>query len=156
MVVWIPESEANAKPAPYPTVATTAKVTTSGRKNARPINDGEEPSASNDSSSYFDWWPKKGSTEWVEYAFEKPATVSESQLYWFDDTGRGEVRVPASWRILYKDGDTWKPVENSGSYGVDKDRFNRLTFKPVTTSGLRLEVTMQPNWSAGIQEWKVK
>jgi uncharacterized protein len=156
MLVWIPESEANAKPAPFPTVATTAKVTTSGRKNARPINDGEEPSASNDPSSYFDWWPKKGSTEWVDYAFEKPATVSESQLYWFDDTGRGEVRVPASWRILYKDGDTWKPVENSGAYGVDKDRFNSLTFKPVTTSGLRLEVTMQPNWSAGIQEWKVK
>lgn len=156
MVVWIPEKDADAKPAPFPTVATTAKVTTSGRKNAHPINDGEEPSASNDPSSYFDWWPKKGSTEWVEYAFERAATVSESQLYWFDDTGRGEVRVPGSWRILYKNGDMWKPVENSVPYGVDKDRFNTLTFKPVTTSGLRLEVTMQPNWSAGIQEWKVK
>ncbi len=156
MVVWIPESEANAKPAPFPTVATTAKITTSGRKNARPINDGEEPTASNDPSSYFDWWPKKGSTEWVELAFEKPSTVSESELYWFDDTGRGEVRVPRSWRILYKDGESWKPVENSGPYGVDKDKFNKMTFKPVTTSGLRLEVTMQPNWSAGIQEWKVK
>ncbi len=156
MIVWLPQSEENAKPAPFPTVAMTAKITTSGRKNARPINDGEEPTASNDSSSYFDWWPKKGSTEWVEYAFEKPATVSESELYWFDDTGRGEVRVPGSWRILYKDGDAWKPVEISGSYGVEKDRFNKLTFKPVMTSGLRLEVTMQPNWSAGIQEWKVK
>ncbi len=156
MIVWIPETEANAKPAPFPTIATTATVMTSGRKNARPINDGEEPSASNDPSSYFDWWPKKGSTEWVEYAFEKPATVSESQLYWFDDTGRGEVKVPASWRILYKDGGTWKPVESSESYGVEKDRFNKVTFKPVTTSGLRLEVTMQQNWSAGIQEWKVK
>jgi hypothetical protein len=156
MIVWIPETEANAKPAPFPTIATTAIVTTSGRKNARPINDGEEPSASNDPSSYFDWWPKKGSTEWVEYAFEKPATVSESQLYWFDDTGRGEVKVPASWRILYKDGGTWKPVESSESYGVEKDRFNKVTFKPVTTSGLRLEVKMQQNWSAGIQEWKVK
>ena len=27
--------------------------------------------------------------EWVEMAFAKPATVSEAQVYWFDDTGRG-------------------------------------------------------------------
>jgi DUF1680 family protein len=160
MIVWIPNSEASARPAPYPTVATTAKVTASpgtGRpKNPWPINDGEEPTASNDPSSYFDWWPTKSTTEWVEYAFEKPALVSESELYWFDDTGRGEVRVPASWRILYKDGNEWKPVENRGAYGVEKDRFNKVAFQPVTTTGLRLEVTMKRNWSAGIQEWRVR
>jgi hypothetical protein len=92
----------------------------------------------------------------VEYAFPKAASVSESELYWFDDTGRGGVRVPASWRLLYKDGDAWKPVEVTGSYGVEKDRWNKVTFKPVMTSGLRLEVTVQEKWSAGIQEWKVK
>ncbi len=156
MMVWIPNSEASAKPAPFPTIATRAKVTTSGKKNPRTINDGEEPASSSDPASYFDWWPTKGATEWVEYAFDEPATVSECELYWFDDTGRGQVRVPASWRILFKDGDQWKPVENSGSYGVEKDRYNKLAFKPVATTGLRLEVTMQPNWSAGIQEWKVK
>ena len=42
------------------------------------------------------------------------------------------------------------------SYGVDKDRYNPLAFKRVTTTGLRLKVTMQPQWSAGLQEWKVK
>jgi hypothetical protein len=120
------------------------------------INDGEEPRSSSDSSSYFDWWPRKGATEWVEFAFDKTATVSQVELYWFDDTGRGEVRVPGSWRLLYKDGDQWKQVETGEAYGVEKDRYNRLTFKPVTTAGLRLEVTMQPNWSAGIQEWRVK
>jgi hypothetical protein len=57
---------------------------------------------------------------------------------------------------LYKDGDTWKPVENLEPYGVAKDRYNKVTFKPVTTSGVRLEVTMQPELSAGIQTWKVK
>ena len=156
MLVWLPNNEANAKPRPYPTIATTSKVTTSGRKNPRMINDGEEPPSSSDSSSYFDWWPTKGKTEWVEYAFEKPASVSEVQIYWFDDTGHGEVRVPQSWRILYKDGNEWKPVENAGPYGVAKDQYNQVKFKPVTTGGLRLEVTMQPNWSAGLQEWKVK
>ena len=69
---------------------------------------------------------------------------------------RGECRVPASWRVLYKDGDDWKPVEAAGAYGVAKDRYNQRRFKPVTTSALRLEVTLQPEWSAGIQEWKVE
>ena len=95
-------------------------------------------------------------TEWVAYAFAKPSSVSETEVYWVDDTGRGEVRVPASWRILYKDGAEWKPVESTQAYTVDKDRYNKVGFKPVVTSGLRLEVTMQPTWSAGIQEWKVK
>jgi hypothetical protein len=124
--------------------------------NPRAINDGEEPASSSDATSYFDWWPRKGTTEWVEYAFEKPATVSETEVYWFDDTGRGEVRVPKSWRVLYRDGAEWKPVENAEPYSVEKDRYNRVTFKPVTTGGLRLEVTSQTTWSAGIQEWKAK
>jgi DUF1680 family protein len=156
MMVWFPNHESSAKPAPYPTIATMSKVTTSGRKNPNTINDGEEPASSDDPTSYFDWWPKKGTTEWVEYAFAKPATVSEAELYWFDDTGHGGVRVPASWRLLYKDGNDWKPVENLDPYGTAKDRYNKLSFKPVATSGMRLEVTAQPNFSAGIQEWKLK
>ncbi len=156
MEVWIPDSESSARPVPWPTLATTSKVTTSGRKNPGPINDGEEPSSSADPSSFFDWWPRKGTTEWVEYAFEKPAEVSQAEVYWFDDTGSGECRVPKSWRILFKDGEQWRPVENVGPYGVEKDRYNRVTFKPVKTGALRLEVTLQPAWSAGIQEWKVK
>jgi hypothetical protein len=156
MVVWIPNSESGAKSTPWPTLATTSKVSTSGRKDSRAINDGEEPASSSDPTAFFDWWPRKGTTEWVEYTFQKPATIPQAEVYWFDDTGRGECRVPKSWRILYKEGEEWKPVENLESYGVEKDRYNKLSFKSVTTSGLRLEVTLQPTWSAGIQEWKVK
>jgi hypothetical protein len=98
----------------------------------------------------------KGSTEWVEYAFEKPGAVSQREVYWFDDTGRGEVRIPPYWRVLHKHDDEWKPVVNSCLYGVEKPRYNKVSFKLVTTTGLRLEILMQPNWSAGFQEWKVK
>ena len=88
--------------------------------------------------------------------FAKPATLSETQVYWFDDTGHGGVRVPKSWRLLYKDGGEWKPVDAMGEYGIAKDHYNIVRFKPVTTSALRLELTMQPEVSAGLQEWKVK
>jgi DUF1680 family protein len=156
MIVWIPNKESEARPTPWPTIATTSKVTTSGRKDPRAINDGEEPASSSDPTAYFDWWPRKGTTEWVEYAFQKAATISQTGVYWFDDTGTGECRVPKFWRVLYKEGEQWKPVENLESYGAERDRYNKVAFKPVTTSGLRLEVVLQPTWSAGIQEWKVK
>jgi len=158
MIVWIPNNESSVYLPPPPTIASTSKVRTSeGGNNPIAVNDQSEPRSSRDNSDiYFHWWPRKGTTEWVEYTFAKPATVSETELYWYDDTGRGECRVPVSWRILYRDGDSWKPVENNEPYGVERDRFNKVTFKPVTTTGLRLEVTMQQNWSAGIQEWKVK
>ena len=78
------------------------------------------------------------------------------QVYWFDDTGHGEVRVPASWRLLYKDGGSWKPVETQDRSVCSTDQYNALSFAPVTTTGLRLEVTLQAGWSAGLQEWKVQ
>jgi len=34
--------------------------------------------------------------------------------------------------------------------------YNKFSFEPVTTSGLRLAVTLQPDFAAGIQEWKAK
>jgi hypothetical protein len=130
-------------------LASSMKAAVSARL-AEPASSGDE------SNSFFHWWPRKGTTEWVEYRFEKPETVSETEIYWFDDTGRGECRVPKSWRVLYKDGDEWKPVETNEAYGVEQDKYNKITFKSVTTSGLRVEVVLQPEWSAGIQEWKVK
>src|SRR4030095_15825746 len=139
------------------TLASTSKVTVSGGRNPRALNDQAEHKSSEDPSrTYFHWLAKKRNTEWVVYTFEKSTAVSEVEAYWFDDTGHGECRVPRSWRVLYKDGDQWKAVENREPYGVERDRYNKTIFKPVTTTALRLEVTLQPNWSAGIQEWKVK
>ncbi|MBV9406190.1 MAG: glycoside hydrolase family 127 protein [Acidobacteriaceae bacterium] len=165
MVVWIPDSKSSARPAPWPTLAMQSKVIASNgghrvsgegiRKYPEAVNDGEDPKGSNDPSSYFDWWPEKGKTEWLEYTFPQTSTVSGAEVYWFDDTGRGGDRVPASWRILYKDGEEWKPVQNQQPYAIDKDRYDTVRFAPVTTSALRLEVTMQPGWSAGVSEWKV-
>ena len=181
MEVWLARTAAAAHPIPYPTAATTSTLTSSpSRKNLKNIIDGETPTSSDDPSSYFDWWPRNGCAvrsaasaaagnaagsaratcsdgEWIEMRFQKPATVSQSQVYWFDDTGHGGVRVPKSWRLLYMGADgTWKAVEASGSFATAKDTFNTVRFKPVATSALRLELTMQPDVSAGLQKWTVK
>jgi hypothetical protein len=157
MMVWVPDSEQSARVQPRPTIASTSKVTVSeGGKNAAAIHDLAEPASSDDAeNTFFDWWPHKGEPAWVEYAFAKEATVSTTSVYWFDDTGRGECRTPESWRILFKDGDKWSPVETTDTYGVGRDKYNKIGFKPVLTTGLRLEVKMRAGWSAGIQEWTV-
>jgi hypothetical protein len=81
--------------------------------------------------------------------------VGGASVYWFDDTGRGACRLPASWRIEYLEGGAWKPVEARGAYPVAKDRFCEIEFAPVTTTALRLVVRLQPEWAAGVHEWKV-
>jgi hypothetical protein len=173
MEVWIAAADAAARPTPYPTVATTSTLTNSpSTKRIVNVIDGDDPRSSDDPTSYFDWWPRNGCAdgqttgaqgrpcstgEWIEMAFAKSASVSQTEIYWFDDTGHGGVRVPKSWRLLYKDAaGTWKPIEPKDAYGVAKDQYNVVHFVPVTTSALRLELVMQPNVSAGVQEWKVK
>ena len=118
--------------------------------------DGLEPKSSGDHSlPRFTWWDHRGRTEWVQYAFEKPRRVAGTQIYWFDDTGVGQCRLPKSWKVMYKDGDTWKPVVATGEYQVSKDAYNRIDFTPVQTTALRVEVQLQPKFSGGILEWKV-
>jgi hypothetical protein len=162
MAVWLARVDGAARPTPFPTVVTTATIAASplpnGRgKNARNIIDGEEPANSSDSSAYFDWWPVQGSKmEWVELTFATPSTVSTSEIYWFDDTGRGGVRVPASWKLLYKSGDQWLPVETTSAFGTARNAWNSVTFKPVTTAALRIELAMQPGFSTGLQEVRVR
>jgi hypothetical protein len=120
------------------------------------LSDKLEPRSSNDHSiQRMTWWPRKGTTEWVQYDFEKPKKISGAAVYWFDDTGGGGCRIPKSWRLLYKNGNNFKQVSNVGSYTVEKDKFNKVTFEPVQTTALRLEVQLQQDFSGGILEWRI-
>jgi hypothetical protein len=118
--------------------------------------DGLLPSSSNDHSiPRMTFWDHRGTSEWVQYDFKSPRKVAGVEVYWFDDTGHGQCRVPASWTILYRDGEAWKPVDAPTEAGVNRDTFNKVTFPPVTTPALRLEIQLQPRFSAGILEWKI-
>ncbi|MGD8237014.1 MAG: trehalase family glycosidase [Armatimonadota bacterium] len=101
------------------------------------------------------WWDKErlGSREWVQYDFEQPVEIDSVEVYWFDD-GSG-IRLPETWRVLYREGEDWKPVENRAPCVVEPDRFNTMTFAPVKTAALRLEVQSQRGKCAGLFEWRV-
>jgi len=159
MIVWIAEDPAVAETLAAPTAASRAKPSASHtwqNDAADALNDQLEPANSNDQSiPRFTWYNHKGTAEWVQYDFKSPTKVSAVEVYWFDDTGAGDCRVPKSWRVLYKDGDSWKPVSATTEYATKKDTYNRATFAPVQTAALRLEVQLQPNFSGGILEWRV-
>jgi hypothetical protein len=63
--------------------------------------------------------------------------------------------VPQSWRLLYRSGSDWKPVAGAHEFGTKPDQFNRVPFDLIETTGLRIEVQLQPDRSGGILEWRV-
>jgi len=155
MAVWLARTESAARPLPAPTIASTSKASASGG-DARALNDQREPRSSGDHSNRFlHWWPRKGTKEWVQYDFAESSKVSAVEVYWFDDTGRGECRLPKSWQLFYRDNDDWKPVQNPSGYGCEGNRYNRTTFDAVVTDGLRIEVQLPEKFSSGIHEFRV-
>lgn len=150
MAVWMSREPQKAWVAPLPPDPIHAVRSSGGvqkvwtgyndqNDDIRALYDGKDPLSSADESYlYFRMRPEPGTAAWIEYEFKSPAKVSSTEVYWFDD--RRFCRVPTSWRVLYKDGDAWKPVANVEPYVVAKDKFNAVSFLPVTTVAMRLEV----------------
>ncbi len=156
MAVWVAREESAVRPKFPKTLAASAKITASGGNSTASIIDGITlVSRGEERGDAFHWWPRKGTTEWVEYAFPNTVTISETSVWFFDDTGRGGCRLPKVWRILYKDSSgSWQKVHSD--YPIVKDAFNTIQFQPISTTVIRLEMDLQDNECGGIEEWNVK
>ena len=161
MMVWVAETPLKARAQTPPNAASLAKVTASRcwtSDTTAALNDQVEPETSDDTKiPRFTWWDHRGTKEWVQYDFEQAKEFSAVEVYWWDERRiNAHCRVPQSWQLLYKDGNEWKPVTGASKYGTEMDQYNRVTFEPITTSALRIEAQLQPNWSGGILEWQVE
>jgi len=152
MAVWLPRTAEKAAALPIQLPANVAQVKSSDgiekqwtgyndqNDDISAVYDGIDPlSSADESHRYFRMRPPVGERAWVEYDLQRPATISTASVYFVDD--KRFCKLPASWRVLYKDGAEWKPIP--AEYFVDKDKFNSVTFPPVTTSAMRLEVEPQ-------------
>lgn len=170
MAVWIPEKAVYARPDPLPTIASRARtlsIKTPIQKDAPEsasveewawgVNDQWEPKNSADHSKpYHYWWLRKGTLETLAYEFDRPETVSSVEVYWLEfDHYDGNYRVPEYWTLYYKVDGTWKKVENFDEYGIKRDCYNVVHFKPVRTTGLKIDAQLRKDASGGIIEWKV-
>ncbi|MBX3113050.1 MAG: glycoside hydrolase family 127 protein [Fimbriimonadaceae bacterium] len=122
------------------------------------VVDGYAPATSGENSPrQTHFWPHKGGTEWIELTLAQEQVVSSARIFWFDDTGHGECRIPKSYRIEAWTGGTWQPVSlHSGQkYGVKLDSWNEVKFDQVRTQKLRLVIDQQDKFASGIHEWQV-
>ncbi len=148
-VEWVPPQ----RPRPIPFTISYSYI--NRYEDPEAVADGFEPKSSNDESiTRMSWWDHKGTAEWIQYDLPAEQTVSSCSVYWYDDGVDGFSRVPHSWRILYRSGDEWIPVQPQTAYATDKDTFNVVRFTPVRTRGLRMEVQLQKGLCAGVLEWK--
>ncbi len=173
MEVWIASSPAVAVATPAPTIASRA-MTFSNRgpiQNDAPetaptdswaggVNDQWEPRRSSDTSKpYHYWWLKRGTKESISYRFDREYEVSNVQVYWLDfDHYDGNFRTPQSWNLYYKDTATgeWREVEQHSPYGVSRDCYNSVDFRPVRTQELKIVAQLREGQSGGVIEWKVQ
>jgi uncharacterized protein len=159
MVVWIPFEESAARPRAAATIASKSIVSASinNKRMLASLNDQFEPSSSEDKSAlYLHWWPKKDTDEWIQYDFDSEKTISESSVYWYDDSPFGGCRIPASARLLYKEGDKWVPVKNITPYLPVKDKYDVVKFEPIKTTAVRMEIKLPKNHATGVHEWIIK
>lgn len=159
MMVWLPYELRATTPAKPATIASKSKITASTRTAAMSsLNDRLVPKSATDRSiPYYHWWPKKACTEWLQYDLPEASKVSVTSIYWFDDGPWGGCRVPKSWRMLYRDSKgNWQPVKALDEYGTRKGARNTVRIEPVTTTSLRIEVTLPDDNSAGLFEWEVE
>jgi len=155
MTVWPAREPEAARPEPADTVTYRSKTTASFvHASLDAIKDQILPKNSADSSALqLDFWPHKGTTEWLRFEWDDKHRISSVKVYWFDDTGRGACHLPESWKVLYRDAaGSFKPVRAGTPYSLKKDTFNKVNFDPVKTDAIKIEITLQKKWSAGVQE----
>jgi DUF1680 family protein len=162
MVVWLPEKPELAEIAGEDGVLVGGVRICASHLNPtdtlETLTDGAVPKASSDHSiRRMTWWDHKGSTEWLSYQFKESRELTNAAVYWFDDTGIGRCRLPAEWQLLWRDGETWKPVKlrDGTRYGGALDQFNKIEFEPIRTRELKLEVKLRPGFSGGVLKWTV-
>ena len=138
MKVWLPQTPRSPAVGGLEAQANVSMSYVSRNSQPWGINDGLEPKSSGEQpAALCHWWPHVGRSEWVQYTWKKPVTVKGSRVYWFDDSGRGACRLPASWKIEYRDGENWKPVAAASEYPIKQDAWCEVNFTPVSTTALR-------------------
>jgi len=160
MAVWLPRDKADARVGEGPTVSSAGKMSASFARN------GMEPARANDRqmprnptdgfAQNFDFWPHKGGTEWLACEFAAPATVSSVAVSWFDDTGTGGCRLPKAWRLYFRDDKgAWQPVAGISDYPVRVKVPVTVTFPPVRTTAMKLEIDQPDGFCTGLYEWEI-
>lgn len=143
-----------------PDAASVESDYTSSWENLNGINNPSfEPTSSNVGAGkgWGNWPQSAGSEHYVGYTWDEAVTVGGADIYWYDDGGG--TQVPSKLRMQYLDASgTWQDVNITTPFEscIAKNTYNRVEFDRVTTTRLRLYVTVRSGAEAnGIYRFKV-
>ena len=100
------------------------------------------------------WWDHRGTEEWIQAEFEQSRTVDRGERLLVRRYRGRSCRLPAGWRLEYRQGDRWQAVDGSPLPSAATNT-TRSSSRAVPTRALRLIVQLQPGFSGGILEWQV-
>ena len=143
-----------------PDAASVESDYTSSWENLNGINNPSfEPTSSNvgTGKGWGNWRQSAGSEHYVGYTWDEAVTVGGADIYWYDDGGG--TRIPSKLRMQYLDANgAWQDVNITTPFesSIAKNKYNRIEFDRVTTTRLRLYVTVRSGAEAnGIYRFKV-
>ena len=143
-----------------PDAASVESDYTSSWENLNGINNPSfEPTSSNvgTGKGWGNWRQSAGSEHYVGYTWDEAVTIGGADIYWYDDGGG--TRIPSKLRMQYLDASgTWQDVNITTPFEscIAKNTYNRVEFDRVTTTRLRLYVTVRSGAEAnGIYRFKV-
>ena len=143
-----------------PDAASVESDYTSSWENLNGINNPSfEPTSSNVGAGkgWGNWPQNDGSEHYVGYTWDEAVTVGGADIYWYDDGGG--TQVPSKLRMQYLDANgAWQDVNITTPFesSIAKNKYNRIEFDRVTTTRLRLYVTVRSGAQAnGIYRFKV-
>jgi len=94
--------------------------------------------------------------QWIQYTFPEETEVGTSQVYFVaDSSDDNSPQLPKAWRLLYQEGDAWKPVKTAETYTLEANEYSTVNFEAVSTKSMRIEVELDEEASIGIAEWRV-
>lgn len=143
-----------------PDAASVESDYTSSWENLNGINNPSfEPTSSNvgTGKGWGNWSQSVGSEHYVGYTWDEAVTVGGADIYWYDDGGG--LQVPSKLRMQYLDANgAWQDVNITTPFesSIAKNKYNRIEFERVTTTRLRLYVTVRSGAAGnGIYRFKV-
>ena len=143
-----------------PDAASVESDYTSSWENLNGINNPSfEPTSSNvgTGKGWGNWRQSAGSEHYVGYTWDEAVTIGGADIYWYDDGGG--TRIPSKLRMQYLDANgAWQDVNITTPFesSIAKNKYNRIEFDRVTTTRLRLYVTVRSGAQAnGIYRFKV-
>jgi len=125
-----------------------------GHQGLHAICDGEVPRGDR-KADRLTWPDRRGTREWVIRSFGKPRRVTACEIWWADDeTTGGPCRAPAGWKLYRRQDREWHEVKGVPAGEARGRPASRVTFEPVITDAMKLEIQWQEGFPGGLYEWK--